>query len=66
MAVANILKMPVTGGSDAHSTHGLGKFVTEFQSEIHNETEFLKGLHMGTFIHPSDYEKAIYDHMKDD
>ena len=30
MAVAGLLKLPVTGGSDAHSVHGLGKFLTEF------------------------------------
>ena len=52
MSVATMLKMPVTGGSDAHSTHGLGKFVTEFRNEIHNEAEFIRGLHLGDF-HPS-------------
>jgi len=52
MDVAMLLKMPVTGGSDAHSTHGLGKFVTEFPHEINNEKEFLKALHARDF-HPS-------------
>ena len=51
MAVAGLLKMPVTGGSDAHSTHGLGKFLTEFADEVNNETEFLKALHSKKF-HP--------------
>ena len=49
MRVAGLLKMPVTGGSDAHSTHGLGKFVTAFRDEINNEAEFLRGLHDGNF-----------------
>jgi hypothetical protein len=49
MSVAGLLKMPVTGGSDAHSVHGLGKFVTVFRDEINSEAEFLKALHSGTF-----------------
>ena len=49
MEVARLLKMPLTGGSDAHSTHGLGKFVTVFPDEINNEAEFLKALHDGNF-----------------
>jgi hypothetical protein len=49
MSVAGLLKMSVTGGSDAHSVHGLGKFVTVFRDEIKSEAEFLKALHSGTF-----------------
>ena len=52
MRVASLLKMPVTGGSDAHSTHGLGKFVTAFGDEINNEEEFLAALHAGKY-HPA-------------
>ena len=52
MRVAGLLAMPVTGGSDAHSAHGLGKFVTQFSDEINNETEFLAALHSGKF-HPA-------------
>ena len=51
MAVAGMLKMPVTGGSDAHSVHGLGKFLTEFHDEVKDEAEFLKALHSKQF-HP--------------
>ena len=51
MQVAGLLKMPVTGGSDAHSTHGLGKFLTEFTDEVTTEAEFLKALHSKEF-HP--------------
>ena len=50
MEVANLLKMPVTGGSDAHSTHGLGRFVTAFADEIQNEAEFLTALRSGKFF----------------
>ena len=51
MAVAGLLDMPVTGGSDAHSVHGLGKFLTEFPDEVKDEAEFLKALHSKKF-HP--------------
>lgn len=50
MRVARLIGMPVTGGSDAHSVHGLGKFVTAFRDEINTESEFLAGLHSGTFF----------------
>ena len=49
MRVASKLGLPVTGGSDAHSAHGLGKFVTAFGDEINNEGEFLAALHTGKF-----------------
>ena len=47
--VAHRLNLPVTGGSDAHSTHGLGRFVTEFPDEIFDEAQFLSALHRGDF-----------------
>ena len=50
MKVAQELRLPVTGGSDAHSVHGLGKFVTVFRDEINTESEFLAALHSGTFF----------------
>jgi hypothetical protein len=50
MEVASLLKMPVTGGSDAHSTHGLGRYVTAFPDEIHTEAEFLTALRAGKFF----------------
>lgn len=50
MEVASLLRMPVTGGSDAHSTHGLGSYVTAFPDEIHSEAEFLAALHSGKFF----------------
>lgn len=51
LEVAGLLNLPVTGGSDAHSLHGLGKFVTEFPDEITTEAEFLRALHSGLY-HP--------------
>ncbi len=49
MRVAVKLNLPVTGGSDAHSTHGIGRFVTAFGDEINNQSEFLTALHSGKF-----------------
>ncbi len=49
MGVADLLNMPVTGGSDAHSTHGIGKFVTVFRDEITTEEQFLAALHAAAF-----------------
>ncbi len=51
MSVAGLLNLPLTGGSDAHSVHGLGKFVTEFHDEVTSEQEFLRALHSGQY-HP--------------
>ena len=50
MEVATRLKMPITGGSDAHSTHGLGRYVTAFEDEIQNEAEFLNALRSGKYF----------------
>ena len=50
MEVASKLRMPVTGGSDAHSTSGLGRFVTAFPDEINTETEFLTALRSGKYF----------------
>ena len=50
MEVASLLRMPVTGGSDAHSVHGLGRYVTVFPDEIQTEAEFLTALKSGKFF----------------
>jgi predicted metal-dependent phosphoesterase TrpH len=50
MEVASLLRMPVTGGSDAHSVQGLGRYVTSFADEINSEAEFLTALHSGNFF----------------
>ena len=47
--VARHLGLKVTGGSDAHSRHGLGRCVTEFKGEIHTAEEFMNSLHNGSF-----------------
>ena len=49
LEVAGLLGLPLTGGSDAHSVHGLGSYVTAFRDEITSEAEFLTALHSKNF-----------------
>ena len=50
LKVAELLRLPITGGSDAHSVSGLGKCLTAFQDELHNEAEFLAALRSGMYF----------------
>lgn len=47
--VAKLLGHWGTGGSDAHSTNGLGKGVTMFDGNIRNEADLLEALRAGDF-----------------
>lgn len=47
--VATKLGMRATGGSDAHSVHGLGRCVTVFHDEIRTEAEFIEALRRGRY-----------------
>ena len=47
--VSKLLGLKITGGSDAHSKHGLGGCVTVFEGEIHTEDEFMNALRTGHF-----------------
>lgn len=47
LEVCRRLRMPGTGGSDAHSIHGLGKGVTLFDGPIRNEKDLLEALRAG-------------------
>ena len=47
--VTEKLRLSGTGGSDAHSTHGLGRCTTVFQKEIRSEKEFIEALKTGSF-----------------
>ncbi|MBI4298163.1 MAG: PHP domain-containing protein [Chloroflexi bacterium] len=48
--VAAVLGRWGTGGSDAHSTNGLGKGVTVFKGSIRNERDLLEALRAGDFF----------------
>lgn len=47
--VAEHIGLQCTGGSDAHSVNGLGRYVTVFPDEINSEAEFLKALRQGQY-----------------
>ena len=50
LKVAKHRSMKITGGSDAHSTHGLGRVITVFPDEIVTEEMFLNALHLGKYF----------------
>jgi predicted metal-dependent phosphoesterase TrpH len=45
--VANYLKLPVTGGSDAHAVSEIGCYATAFEKSIQNEQELIQALKAG-------------------
>ena len=47
--VAEHLRMRGTGGSDAHSVHGLGRCFTVFEDDIRSEAEFVEALRHGRY-----------------
>ena len=47
--VAEHRRLKGTGGSDAHSVHGLGCCVTVFEDDIRSEAEFVQALRAGRF-----------------
>lgn len=47
--VAAGLKLPATGGSDAHEVYEVGKYATRFVSSISNEKELLAALKSGDY-----------------
>ena len=49
LKVSQHLGLKVTGGSDAHSTQGIGRCVTVFPGDIGSEGEFIKALRVGGF-----------------
>ena len=47
--VASVLGYRGTGGSDVHSTHGLGKCVTDFKGDIRTEADLIEALREKAF-----------------
>jgi hypothetical protein len=43
------VKLPQTGGSDAHKPDEVGVFATRFFADIENETDLVRALHSGRF-----------------
>jgi hypothetical protein len=59
--VSQILGIPGTGGSDAHSITGIGAFATGFEQEVDSPERFLEELHAGRFeaVHRSNTGRWI-------
>ena len=51
LQVAKILGKPGTGGSDAHSTQGIGYFAAVFDETLESPAQMVEQLHLGRF-HP--------------
>ncbi len=49
LRVAQVLGKPGTGGSDAHSTQGIGVYCTVFERECASQEELMAELHAGRF-----------------
>ncbi len=49
LRVARLLGKPVTGGSDCHSTQGIGYYCTIFEDEIETPEQMLDALQAGRF-----------------
>ena len=56
--VANNLKLPATGGSDAHEVHEVGVFVSRFRDPVNNEKDLVKALKGGAYF-PLQFRKRI-------
>jgi predicted metal-dependent phosphoesterase TrpH len=54
--VATGMKLPATGGSDAHAVGDVGRYVTRFQQIIENEQDLVTALKKGNYS-PYAYRK---------
>jgi predicted metal-dependent phosphoesterase TrpH len=50
LQVARVLGKPGTGGSDAHSTQGIGYFCAAFEATLESSAQMLQELHAGRFF----------------
>jgi predicted metal-dependent phosphoesterase TrpH len=49
-SVAETLRLPATGGSDAHQASEVGKYATRFFAEVHTEAELVRALKSGEYV----------------
>ncbi|MDR3554437.1 MAG: PHP domain-containing protein [Syntrophobacteraceae bacterium] len=49
-SVAETLRLPATGGSDAHQACEVGKYATRFFAEVHTEAELVRALKSGEYV----------------
>ncbi len=59
--VSQIVGIPGTGGSDAHSVTGIGAFATGFEQAVDSPERFLEELHAGRFeaVHRSNTRRWV-------
>ncbi|MBA4180282.1 MAG: metal-dependent phosphoesterase [Anaerolinea sp.] len=50
LQVAKILGKPGTGGSDAHSTQGIGYFTAVFEEDLESPAQMVEQMHKGRFF----------------
>ena len=53
--VARCLGLPGTGGSDVHSTHGLGRCVTVFDGDVRSESDLVAALKVKAYVPVQEY-----------
>ena len=53
--VARCLGMRGTGGSDVHSTHGLGSCVTVFDGDVRSESDQVEALKVKAYVPGQEY-----------
>ncbi len=63
--VTKVLGLSGTGGSDAHSTQGLGKGSTMFRGDIRNELDLLEALRAGEFVPVEGFHVGRPDYYSD-
>ncbi|MBI4233149.1 MAG: PHP domain-containing protein [Chloroflexi bacterium] len=66
LEVARRLGKHGTGGSDAHSTHGLGKGVTIFDVDVQSEGDLLEALRVGCFSPAEGFHVGRVRHYNDE
>ncbi|MSQ14686.1 MAG: hypothetical protein EXR50_02340 [Dehalococcoidia bacterium] len=58
LEVTKLWGRPGTGGSDAHSTHGIARGATLFHGEVRNERDLLDALRAGAYTALEGYNKG--------
>ena len=58
LEVARHIGLGGTGGSDVHSTHGLGKCITMFDGDINSESDLIEALKAKAFTPGQNFHKG--------
>lgn len=63
LRVAKLLGKPISGGSDCHSTQGIGYYCTMFEKDVETPEEMLTELHAGRFHAGHDLASGSLTHF---